>query len=136
MKKRTLFVAVGLIIASSLWSQNSSQEYIDRMNHIFQYVDKSRITTGLLSDYGLQMIEPKVFNGMPADSNYVTMDVWKMLYSGMYTSKINNNISLTLPETVFEQIDNATHATAVPVVMMHYQYNPRWAEAPASVRLS
>ena len=93
------------------------------MNHIFQYVDKSRITSGLLSDYGLQIIEPKYFNGMPADSNYVDMNTWKMLYAGIYTSKINNNISLTSPETVFTQIDNATHADAVPVAMMHYQYN-------------
>jgi hypothetical protein len=37
------------------------------MNYIFQYVDKSRITTGLLSDYGLYMVEPDVFNGVPAD---------------------------------------------------------------------
>ena len=51
------------------------------------------------------------------------MDAWKMLYTGMYSSKINNNVSLTLPETVFSQIENVTHATAVPVAMMHYQYN-------------
>jgi hypothetical protein len=28
------------------------------------------------------------------------MDTWKMLYAGMYSSKINNNVSLALPETV------------------------------------
>jgi hypothetical protein len=41
----------------------------------------------------------------------------------MFTSQINTNISMPLPETVFEQINNATHATATPVAMMHYQYN-------------
>jgi hypothetical protein len=77
------------------------------MNYIFEQADKSRITTGLLSDYGLQMVEPGYFNGIPADSNYVDMDTWKMLYAGMYTSKINNNISMTLPDTVFSLIDSA-----------------------------
>ena len=70
-------------------------DFVCRMNHIFQYVDKSRITTGLLSDYGLQMVEPKYFDGVPSDSNYVSMDTWRMLYSGMFSSKINNNVSLT-----------------------------------------
>jgi len=123
MKTRFLFLTMGLMIIGDLMSQNPNQEYTDRMNYIFQYVNKSKITTGLLSDYGLYMVEPDVFNGIPADSNYVNMDTWKVLYSGMYSSKINNNASLTLPETIFTQIDNATHATAIPVAMMHYQYN-------------
>jgi len=50
-------------------------------------------------------------------------DTWRMLYSGMFSSKINNNVTLTDPETVFDLIDNATHSSAVPVAMMHYQYN-------------
>jgi hypothetical protein len=123
MKTKIFLSAIGLIIAGNLSAQDPGQEYTDRMNYIFQQTNKSRIATGLLSDYGLQMVEPAYFNGVPADSNYVDMDTWKMLYSGIYTSKINNNISLTLPETVFSQIDNATHTTAVPVAMMHYQYN-------------
>ena len=98
-------------------------DFVCRMNHIFQHVDKSRITTGLLSDYGLQMIEPRYFDGVPADSNYVDITTWRMLYSGIFSSKINNNVSLTAPEAVFSQIGNATHANAVPVAMMHYQYN-------------
>ena len=123
MKTKVLLFLAGWMITSNLLSQNPGQDYTNQMNYIFQYVDKNRITTGLLSDYGLQFIEPDVFNGVPADSNYVNMDTWKMLYSGIYTSKINNNISMTLPETVFTQIDNATHSTAVPLAMMHYQYN-------------
>jgi len=123
MKSKILLLVSGLIIVGNLLSQNPGQEYTDRMNYIFQHVNKSRVTTGLLSDYGLYMVEPDVFDGIPADSNYVDMDTWKILYSGMYSSKINNNVSLTLPETVFTLIDSAIHTTAVPVAMMHYQYN-------------
>jgi hypothetical protein len=123
MKAKYLLFTVWLMITGNLSSQNSGQELSDRINYIFQQTDKSRITTGLLSDYGLQIVEPVYFDGIPADSNYVDMDTWKMLYSGIYTSKINNNISLTSPETVFSQIENTAHTTAVPVAMMHYQYN-------------
>jgi len=110
-------------MAVYLSAQTPRQDFTNRMNHIFQYVDKSRVATGLLSDYGLQILEPNYFNGVPADSNYVDMDAWKMLYSGMFTSKINNNVSLSDPETVFAQIENSTHVTAAPLAMMHYQYN-------------
>ena len=123
MKRVFLLLVAGLITTVHLIAQNPGQEFTNRMNHIFQHVNKSKVTTGLLIDYGLQVIEPKYFNGVPADSNYVDMDTWRMLYSGMFTSKINNNVNLTVPETVFTQIDNATHATAVPLAMMHYQYN-------------
>ncbi len=123
MKAKHLLFAALVMMTGYLSAQNPGQEFTDRMNYIFQPTDKSRVTTGLLSDYGLQMVEPGYFNGVPADSNYVNMDTWKMLYSGIYTSKINSNISLTSPETVFTQIESTTHATAVPVAMMHYQYN-------------
>ena len=75
-----------------LSAQNPGQEFTDRMNHIFQHVDKSKIASGLLSDFGLQIVEPEYFDGIPADSNFVSMDTWKMLYSSMFTSKINNNL--------------------------------------------
>ena len=122
MKNKIIILAMGIMIAGNLPAQDLWQAYTDTMSHIFEHVDKSRITTGLLSDYQLQIVSPTYFDGIPADSNYVDMSTWMMLYSGMYTSKINNNVSLTLPETVFEQIDNATHAYAIPLDMMHYQY--------------
>ena len=107
MKTKIFLLAMGILMTKNLLAQNLGQTtYSDRMNQIFQSVDKSKISTGLLCDYGLQMVEPKYFNGVPADSNFVSMDTWRMLYSGMYMSKINNNVSLTAPVTVFDQIDN------------------------------
>ena len=123
MKLFFMLFLVCLTITSKLSAQNPMQEFTDRMNHIFQYVDRSRVPTGLLSDFGLQMVELRYFDGIPSDSNFVSMPTWRMLYAGIYTSQFNNNIRLTNPETVFDRIDNATHPTAVPVAMMHFQYN-------------
>ena len=87
MKRIISLFTVGLLMTAHLSAQNPGQDFINRMNHIFQYVDKSKVATGLLSDYGLQIVEPKYFNGIPADINYVNMDIWQMLYSGMFTLK-------------------------------------------------
>ena len=73
MKKVFFYLAAGLMIAGNLLAQNPGQVYTNKMNHIFQQVNKSRITTGLLSDYGLMFADPEKFNGVPADSNYVNM---------------------------------------------------------------
>lgn len=99
-----------------------AQDYTQRINYIFQYVDKNKVPTGLLSDYGLYMIEPDEFNGIPSEKNYVDLDTWKMLYSGMYSSRINTKANLTLPETVFQKI-TSTNPGTVPLSVMHFEYN-------------
>ena len=52
----------------------TAQSYNETINTIFEHVDKSKITTGLLSDYGVQMVDIESFNGIPTDSNYVDID--------------------------------------------------------------
>lgn len=99
-----------------------AQNYSDTINHVFEHVDINRITTGLLSDYGVQVVDLEAFNGVPADSNYVDMDTWKKLYAGIYTSIINSNVSLELPDDVNYIIDNV-ESSPIQLVMMHYSYN-------------
>ena len=84
MKRLFLLITAGLMMSAHLSAQNPGQDFTNRMNHIFQYMNKSRITTGLLSDYGLQIIDPAYFNGTPADSNYVDMDTWVMLFDDFF----------------------------------------------------
>jgi hypothetical protein len=102
--------------------QLNAQNYADTINHIFEHVEKSRITTGLLSDYGVQMVDISGFNGIPTDSNYVDINTWKKLYVGIYTSKINSNIYLDSPDDVDDMISSTTDSP-VPLAMMHYSYN-------------
>ncbi|MDR2064139.1 MAG: T9SS type A sorting domain-containing protein [Prevotellaceae bacterium] len=131
MKTKILLLALNLLTAVNVFAQkvvlepDPGQEYTDRMNYIFEHVDKNKITTGLLVDYGLQTVEPEYFDGIPADSNYVDMDTWKMLYLGMYSSKINKFANLISPDDVYKQIEKAQYRDehAVTVAIMHFQYN-------------
>ena len=120
--KVTFFIIFLTTVVGNTMAQDANQEYTDAMNAIFQQIDKSQIPTGLLVDYGVQIVDPEAFNGIPSDSNYVDMDTWKMLYSGIYSSKINNNVSLSLPEAAFGPI-NSIPSNISLVAMMHYQYN-------------
>ena len=99
------------------------QNYTETINHIFQQVDKSKISTGILADYGVQVIDLGAFNGIPADSNYVAMDTWKMLYGGLYSSKINGNATLFSTDTVINRISNQIDGASVSLAMMQFKYN-------------
>jgi len=53
MKTKTIFITLFLaMIVGNTMAQDFNQQYTDTMNFIFQKVDKSKITTGLLADYG------------------------------------------------------------------------------------
>lgn len=119
---RTKILLTCLLSLFFIGSQLKSQNYTDTINYVFEHVDKDRINTGLLSDYGIQIVDITAFDGIPADSNYVNMDTWKQLYAGLYTSKINSNVSLSLPDDVNDIIDGANDSP-VPLTMMHYEYN-------------
>lgn len=57
------------------------------INQVFERLNKERVTTGLLSDYGVQLIDIAYYNGTLGDSNFVDMDSHKQLYVGLYTPK-------------------------------------------------
>ena len=104
--------------------------YNNKNNSVFQYVDKSKISTGLLYDYGLHMVSPTYYNGTTInDDNYIDIDLWKFLYGGMYSSKINSNISLSTPELIETNINNQSSNS---LAIMHLKYNIYKSDALSS----
>ena len=50
-------------------------EYNAKISKVFQHVDKSRVTTGLLYDYGLHLIDLVYYDGVAlTDENYIDME--------------------------------------------------------------
>ena len=87
-----------------------------KMDTIFEQIDRSRIETGLLSDYGCFFIDPSLYDGVLDDDNWVTLDDWQMLYSSMYASQVNDKVSLEDPSSVFER-------SAIAFSLLYLQYN-------------
>jgi len=111
-------------------AQSYYQEYKSRIDYILQHMDKSKITSGLLSDYAWESIDIASYNGRLADSNYVDAESWLGLYSSIYDAKINNNIQLKSPaevvkmmEGAYETIDDVPSSHPIPVFIMHYEYD-------------
>lgn len=97
MKKITSFlIGIFMLIMSTHAQSYDTTNYYGKMNYIFHYLDKSLITTGMLRDYGVEFLNLDNYTGSSSlhDSNYVSIHEWKLLYSSLYSSQINNNADL------------------------------------------
>jgi hypothetical protein len=119
MKNKFIILLFGLLFVWNLWGQTLT-DYDNQINSIFQNIDKSRVSTGLLYDYGVHLIDPIYYNGtLLSDSNYVDIDIWNSLYWTMYSTKVNNNISLQTPDQISSIIDTEG---ATSLAVMHLKY--------------
>lgn len=75
MKKITFSILLLISVCFS-YSQNNQ---LDELHNVFSPLDKNKISTGILSDYGVQLVSFNPFNGVLSDSSYTTIDAWQML---------------------------------------------------------
>ena len=99
-----------------LRAEDVAEELLAQMDTIFEHIDRSRIETGLLSDYGCFFSDPSLYDGVTDNDNYVTLHDWQMLYASMYASQVNDKVSLEEPSSVFER-------SAVAPSLLYLQYN-------------
>ncbi len=121
--KKTLFFAVLIVLRVIGYAQTPADEILSRMNHVFEHVNRDNVPTGLLSNYGIQPIPLEYYDGIPADSNFVDMDSYLLLYAGIYSSKFNDNITLITTDDLIGRIEDYTQGTSIPVSVMHFSYN-------------
>ena len=103
----------------------SGDPVADKMNHIFAPLDKSQVPTGFLADYGAEFLPLDIFNGVLTDSNKVNMDVWRMAYASLYTSRIYGTNPLPTFASINNTLESAqseTSATPVAIVFSKYGY--------------
>lgn len=124
-KKKILLLTFLLLISLLIKAQSGLSDYKSRVDYIFANVDHSQVSTGLLSDYGLQIIPPEYYDGVLRDSNEVDIKAWRKLYAGMDYSRFNGNCYLPGQNDVFNAIASSIPASSqpVPLVTMLVNYN-------------
>lgn len=86
MKKLLLFVTIIII---SLQTFGQADPIRQKLDSIFQHVDKSQIPTGYLKEYGAEFMPLHWFNGVITDSNIVAnIDAFRAVYDDIATAKI------------------------------------------------
>jgi hypothetical protein len=92
--KKLIFIF--LLASSSGYAQTEiGTAFQTEMNTLFQNVNRTTVTTGLLKEYGMRFTDVGKLNGVLITSNHCNRGVWSALYTSLYFMKFNNNVSLT-----------------------------------------
>ena len=66
--------------------------FADRMNYVFQQLEKNRLPNGLLLDYAMEFTNLSAYNGaVLADSNKVNAGLLRDIYATVFMSAIHGN---------------------------------------------
>jgi len=122
----------------------------DQVNQIYQFVDRTQVTTGLLSDYGVAFTDLSMYNGVRTTTNYLSYAEWQAVYLTLYSYRFNDNLQMIHPVLAGDAVDNYTansnggsnsldrlvYAAANPlthyIVGLHLQYQQFKADAISS----
>ncbi len=122
-----------LLFFSTLLSANAqtnligpiqSSPYADRMEHIFGNIDKSKVTTGYLKEFGIRFADMESCNGSLSSSNFVTENEWHALYNSLYTMRVGTvAMGMASPQSVKANCNTQQNNTSnVLLAVQHYNY--------------
>ncbi len=80
-----------LLVTGNLWAQKETNKaFTQQMQQTFEKVEKDRISSGLLLDYGMEFINLTAFDGKVDNPLYTDKVVFTQMYNTLVTSIINN----------------------------------------------
>jgi hypothetical protein len=82
--------------------------FSDQINQVFQNVDRTPVTTGLLRDYGIAFTDVGLYDGVRTASNYIPYSEWQSLYLSLYSFRFNSATQMQHPAAISEAVDNYT----------------------------
>ena len=133
MQKKIYSIILLLIIFTSK-SFAQTDPLRQKLDSIFQYVDKTQIPTGYLKEYGSEFLPVHWFNGILTDSNTVNdPDIFRTAYCDMITAKLPQQvinpearmtIFTTLPPLpqVNDQLDSVAINGPSPIAILYTRY--------------
>jgi hypothetical protein len=120
--KKIIFYTLLLLCILQTNAQNSN--YSNKMKHIFGNINKTKVTTGYLKEFGIRFNEIEAYNGFIDPENFVDITQLESLHSSLYTMRIGNVASnLVTPNTVSNNLKTAQNNTEdILLAVQHYNY--------------
>ncbi|WP_445734251.1 hypothetical protein [Mariniflexile sp.] len=121
---RKLLIFTFFFIAFYLCNSQNT-DYYNRMQHVFGNIDKTKVTTGYLKEFGIRFNEVEAYNGVISTNNLVDKTQWQSLYSSLYTMRVGTVAqNMVAPNTVFDNLktEQANSTEDVLVAAQYYNY--------------
>jgi len=114
MKNKLLLITFLLC----LFAKTQNNDYANRMEHIFENINPSKVTIGFLKDYGISLVDMEKANGVLSNENQVNRSQFVSIYNSLYTMRIGNTASNFIDPAAFTNaLNNATTSNDVDVVL-------------------
>ncbi|MEQ8241466.1 MAG: hypothetical protein RIA69_19795 [Cyclobacteriaceae bacterium] len=85
--KKIACLTILAVLSHLAYSQLNN--YYTRMNHVFGNIQKSKVTTGLLKEFGVRWNEVEAYNGTISSINWVDETQWQSLYNSLYSMRVS-----------------------------------------------
>ncbi|MFD2726606.1 hypothetical protein [Hyunsoonleella rubra] len=129
MKKRLVFT---LLCIAFFYGNTQNNSYYNRMQHIFGNIDKTKVSTGYLKEFGIRFNETEAYNGVISSNNLVDKSQWQSLYSSLYTMRIGTVAqNMTAPDVVFDNLKTQQTNSTEDVLLAAQYYNYQQYKANA-----
>ncbi len=126
--KKLLIITFFLCSYFSAFAQNTA--YYDRMEHVFGNIDKTKVTTGFLKEFGIRLNDVEAYNGVLQNTNWVDKTQWQSLYASLYTMRVGTeNQNMTAPNLVLRNLRTQKSKGEVLLAAQHYNYQQYKANA-------
>jgi hypothetical protein len=103
-------------------AQNNA--YYNRMQHVFGNIDKTKVTTGYLKEFGIRFNTIEDYDGVLDTLNFVDKTQWKSIYSSLYTMRVGTVAqNMTPTTTVFNHLETEQNSTTTDVLFSLLFYN-------------
>jgi hypothetical protein len=106
-----------------LFAKAQNNDYANRIEHIFENINPSKVTAGFLKDYGISLIDIEKANGLIASDNQVNRSQFVSIHNSLYTMRIGNTVSNFIDPAAFTNtLNNAVTSNDVDVVLASQHY--------------
>ena len=122
---KCLAVTVGLLAGVSLAAQNIEENAVVReaLDEMFEHLDKTRVPTGLLLDYGIDVLDFSCHDGSALlDSNYVDVASFESILRTVHSSAVISSPIGDVSE-IMSSFSQYVAADELDVGIVAYRYN-------------
>lgn len=122
--KKIILSCIICMLFLKINAQNNA--YYNRMQQVFGNIDKAKVTTGYLKEFGIRFNTIEDYDGVLDTLNFVDKIQWKSIYSSLYTMRVGTVAqNMTPTTTVFNHLEteqnNATTDVLLSLLFYNYQ---------------
>lgn len=125
MKRFLLFhLSVFLtLISLDLYSQDTNSVR-QRLNYMFQPLEKNKVPTGFLLDYAIDLVDFTQYDGsILTDSNYISLPLYEDILHSLYSACVRPKNQIRDVHSIMNALVYPKDKTVTSVSSINYQYN-------------